>query len=102
MYLVAAPAEAYARALPGVLMMTHADGRREVHRPADLAPVWLAKAAKNPAVAKALRLHQRRPLDWVGLYRLLEVIYGSAPAPAIVSRGLGIQGRSGQVPTHRE
>jgi hypothetical protein len=87
MFLIGAPAEAYARALPGVLIMSHADGRQEVHRPADLAPQWLAKAATNLVVAKALRLRQRHPLDWVGLYRLLEVIYDSVPASIIASRG---------------
>jgi hypothetical protein len=86
-FLFAHAANAHARALPATVTLTHADGRREVYRPADPAPAWLTKAATNPAVAKALRLRQRQPLDWVGLYRLLEVITAVAPIPTIVARG---------------
>lgn len=42
-------------------------------KPADDVPTWVALGMNNEAVAKVFRL-LTQPLDWVGLYRIYEVI----------------------------
>ena len=42
-------------------------------KPADDVPAWVELGMNNEAVAKVFRL-LTHPLDWVGLYRIYEVI----------------------------
>lgn len=60
------------------VVVTHADGKVEEHRPADSAPSWLARALGNPEAARALRLRDVGSLSWTDLYRLFEVIVAGA------------------------
>jgi len=77
----------------GSIEVTHADGRVEEHRPSDPAPNWLAKASRNPAVARALRLRDAGSLSWADLYRLYEVIEeGAGGEGAIVAAGWSTRG----------
>jgi hypothetical protein len=56
------------------LSVTDTDGNviREI-KPADEIPRWIALGMSCDAVAKVFRLYTQ-PLDWVGLYRIYEVI----------------------------
>jgi hypothetical protein len=59
---------------------------REIN-PADEVPRWVAAAMSCDAVAKFFRLYTR-PLDWVGLYRIYEVIeHDMGGTDKIVSKG---------------
>jgi hypothetical protein len=74
------PGIAHARTLPVTLAITRRDGTSEVHRPADPVARWVPLASKDPTVARALRLRDVAPLEWVDLYRLYEVIQGDVGA----------------------
>jgi hypothetical protein len=45
----------------------------EERKPTDEVSIWLEMGMKDQSVAKVLRLYTQ-PLDWVGLYRIYEVI----------------------------
>jgi hypothetical protein len=77
----------------GSIAVTHADGSVEEHRPSDPAPNWLAKALRNPAAARALRLRNAGSLSWADLYRLYEVIEeGAGGEDVIVAAGWSSRG----------
>jgi hypothetical protein len=54
--------------------VTHPDGTREDFHPADPVKQWAAIALTNDAVANVLRILSGGPLDWVNLYRMLEIV----------------------------
>jgi hypothetical protein len=86
-FLDAEPGTIRMRGMPVSFQVTRADGTVEEHHPADPVREWLEVAARNPAVAKALRLRDKGGLDWVELYRLYEVIESDTPQTAIVGNG---------------
>jgi hypothetical protein len=51
-----------------------ADGTKRVSRPADPAVEWVRIGLRDKVVADVLRLVALKPLDWVNLYRILEII----------------------------
>lgn len=66
------------RVFPATITLGKPDGSQEVHRPADRAREWLKIAESDESVRRALRLRDAGDLDWVGLYRLYEVIHEDA------------------------
>ncbi len=68
------------RGIPLTWSITRADGSSEMHRPTDPMAAWVAAAVRDGAVAKALRLRNAAPLEWVDLYRLFEVVEADAGA----------------------
>ena len=70
------------------IVVTRPDGKLEEHRPADAAPIWLARALGDPASERALRLRDVGDLSWTDLYRLFEVIVeGAGGKDQIVAKG---------------
>ena len=57
----------------GLATVCH-DGQIEQHTPNQLMAGWLGLADDNENVAKALRLLGNRNMNWVDLYRLIEVV----------------------------
>jgi hypothetical protein len=56
-------------------VVVKADGTEErAPSRADVVPDWIEAGLREEAVAKVLRLLGRGSLDWVGLYRLLEIV----------------------------
>jgi hypothetical protein len=64
-------ATSHARAMP--ITVVHGT---QIHRPADAILPCIPLAQQCPVVAKALRLRDADDLEWVGLFRLYEVIQG--------------------------
>jgi hypothetical protein len=54
--------------------LRHDDGTEEVFNLADPAAEWVRIGLSDRVVADVLRLVALKPLDWVNLYRILEVI----------------------------
>jgi hypothetical protein len=61
-----------------------ADGAVTVTRPSALAPKWLAKAERNPEIARALRLRNAQKLMWTDLHRLYEVLRAEVGGDAAI------------------
>lgn len=77
-YLFPDPVHLELRVFPATITLGKPDGSEEIHRPADRARDWLRVAESDEAVRRALRLRDAGDLDWVGLYRLYEVIHEDA------------------------
>lgn len=69
------------------VQIRRAEGTEEIHRPADPVKVWLVAAESSDHVARALRLSEGRNHDWVGLYRLLEIVEDSVSRKRITDAG---------------
>ena len=87
------PLVLHLRGMAASVRITHADGTVEEIHPADPVKEWLAIAGKSEAVAKVLRLIAGEVLDWVNLYRILEIIAEDVGGPdAIASAGWATKG----------
>lgn len=73
-YLFAEPGVFRVRGFAPTIAVTRADGTVEVSYPADPIAEWSALAASHDSVANVLRLLGTTDLDWVNLYRVLEII----------------------------
>lgn len=62
------------RAISPTVKVTHADGTVEEFHPADPVKQWMALALSNKAIANVFRILSSGTLDWVNLYRILEII----------------------------
>jgi hypothetical protein len=56
-------------------------------RPADPAPSFLKKALEHVVVERALKLRDEDNLDWVALFRLVEVIESDIPMNEMTAKG---------------
>jgi hypothetical protein len=59
---------------PPTILLTHPDGREEVHRPADRVLHWAELASGDVSVGAVLGLLNRPSQDWVNLYRIYELV----------------------------
>jgi hypothetical protein len=62
------------RAFAPTVKLTHADGTVEEFHRADPVKQWAGMALKNDAVANVFRILAGGTLDWVNLYRIVEII----------------------------
>jgi hypothetical protein len=68
--------------------LTHADGTVEEFHPADPVKQWAGLALKNDAVANVFRIFAVGTLNWINLYRILEIVGSDAGGlDAIVVQG---------------
>jgi hypothetical protein len=68
------PAVIRFRAFAPTVKLTHADGSVEEFHPADPVKQWAGVALKSDAVTNVFRIIAGGTLDWVNLYRVLEVV----------------------------
>ncbi|MCA1789712.1 MAG: hypothetical protein LC667_07600 [Thioalkalivibrio sp.] len=66
------------RISPVTLRVTRADGSVEERGPAYEARPWLRKARASESARRVLRLISEPDLNWVDLYRIMEIIHGDA------------------------
>jgi hypothetical protein len=62
------------RALAPSVRVTHSDGTEQEFNPADPVVGWVKAGLGSETVARVLGLFASKPLDWVNLYRILEVV----------------------------
>jgi hypothetical protein len=62
------------RAFTPTVKLSHADGTVEEFRPADPVRQWARMASENEADANVFRILAGGILDWVNLYRILEIV----------------------------
>ncbi|MGI6417648.1 MAG: hypothetical protein ACOX1P_18495 [Thermoguttaceae bacterium] len=62
------------RAFAPTMKLTHANGTVEESHPAEPVKQWARVALKNDAVGKVFRILAGGALDWMNLYRILEVV----------------------------
>lgn len=87
-FVFAEPAVIRFRGFTPTVTLTHVDGSVEKFRPADPVKLWADVAAKNDAVRSVLLLIGAGALDWVNLYRILELVQSDAGGVnAIVANG---------------
>lgn len=68
------PAVIRFRAFAPTVKLTHADGTVEEFHPADPVKQWASVALSNDAVANVFRIFAGGTLDWVNLYRIVEIV----------------------------
>jgi hypothetical protein len=89
-FIFSEPAVISFRMISPTVRMTYADGTVKEFHPADPIKQWMALALSNDAVAKVLRILSSGTLDWVNLYRILEIIATDVRGfESIVSNGWG-------------
>jgi len=71
------PAVIRVRGLPPTIITKYPDGTTKKMRPADRVSDWVRVGGADTAAEKVLRLLHSKPRDWVGLYRIYEVIEGN-------------------------
>jgi hypothetical protein len=69
------------RGFAPALKLTHADGTVEEFHPADPVRQWAGVALKSDAVTKVFRVFAGGTLDWVNLYRVLEIVVADVGGP---------------------
>jgi hypothetical protein len=80
-FVVLEPLVAHARVLPPMLTLTRADGTVEEFHPAGPVKQWVGMASDDESVAKVLRVLAGGALNWVDLYRVVEVIAHDVGGP---------------------
>jgi hypothetical protein len=73
-FMFAEPAVIRFRASAPTVRLTHADGTVEEFHPADPVRHWAGFALRNDAIANVFRILAGGTLDWVNLYRILEIV----------------------------
>jgi len=86
------PAKLIFRGYPPTVIIGKSDGTQEIHKPADLIANWAPLSLTDSAVYKALRLRNTSSLDWVGLYRIYEVIEEDIGRSSIIKAGWATEG----------
>ena len=76
------------RGFAPTIKLTHTDGTVEEFHPADPVKQWVGVASKQDTVANVLRILAGGVLDWVNLYRIVEIIESDVGgSDAIVDNG---------------
>jgi len=72
--------------------LTHVDGTVEKYHPADPIEKWTLLALRDMAVADVMTIISFGNLDWVNLYRILEIIKKDAGGiEGVVNNGWGVK-----------
>lgn len=80
-HVVAEPTVIRFRSVAPTVRLAHADGTIENFHPADPIKNWAALAQKNAAIADVFRVIATGTLDWVNLYRILEIVSSDVGGP---------------------